>query len=524
MRGDLLMKFDDAVMNIGTVPDLRRVASAHVVDHRNLKEKELRNALIKVKPQYLHFDTVKNNLENSFFKNNSLDYRTISHIMINDIMLNEEGYMLNARELEEKVIALEQDIVNKSNEKEVAELLWHKDKQRQSELELYYYILQVAWEYEDTKSADEVNLLKKFRNKLSINEMDHKVLEAKLGKYPKANNEIHSRSEIQEVRRHLQSLGLIFPVRDEKNNDIDVIPEELAEVMSKAIDKEIKLPNYSILIRHKSVFKKNTLIKALEKANVSISSGDTKDDLAEKVIKHVKPSVIIGDSLSNEELYNWCSQLDIPVSGTKQDRIERIIDYYDSLRQTAPVREDERVVCYEYYEELASRDYTTLRAHNIISKDLEIESKFEEATSYLFQYKLNHTPLKQAGSNTPDGLLSFKDMYVMWDNKSKENPGLVNLNDHIKQFHQYMENANKPVPIFLVIAPGFTEDSERTAMNYTANNINRNIVLITARELKALAEEWSSSDNKSQDEPFPLGLLAKTGRFNSALLGSFKEK
>ncbi len=25
------MKFDDAVMNIGTVPDLRRVASAHVV-------------------------------------------------------------------------------------------------------------------------------------------------------------------------------------------------------------------------------------------------------------------------------------------------------------------------------------------------------------------------------------------------------------------------------------------------------------------------------------------------------------
>lgn len=514
------MKFDDAVMNIGTVPDLRRVALAHVVDHRNLKEKELRNALIKVKPQYLHFDTVKDNLEVSFFKNDSLEYRTISHIMINDIMLNEEGYMLNARELEERVMSLEQEIVNKSNEQEIDGLLSHKDKQRQSEMELYYYILQVAWEYENSKSADEVNLLRKFRYRLNINEMDHKILEAKLGKFPKPNNDIHSRSEIQDVRRHLQSLGLLFPIRDEKGNDIDVIPEELAEVMNKALNKEIKYPNYSILIRHKLLFKKNLLTKALEKANVAISSGDTKDDLAEKAIKHLKPSTFLNENLNNDELYKWCAEFDLPVSGTKQDRIDRIIAYYDSLRQTAPVREDERTVCYEYYEDLAYRDYTTLRAQNIICKDLEIESKFEEATSYLFQHKLNHTPLKQAGSNTPDGLLSFKDMYVMWDNKSKEKPGLVNLNDHIKQFNQYIENANKPVPVFLVIAPDYTEESERVAFNYTAENINRNIVLITAKELKELAEEWSSSDNEKHDEPFPLGLLARSGRFNRSLLGS----
>ena len=527
--GGLFVKFDDAVMAIGTVPDLRRVASAHVVDHRNLSEEELRNALKKVKPQYLHFDTVKNNIETAFYKNESIDHRTISQIILYNVMLNEDGYMLGAGETEEKVMSIEQNVVNRSNEIEVSDLVSHADSQRQKDLELYYFILKVAWEYEDSKSPDEVNLLRKFRYKLNISEMDHKVLEAKLGKFPKPNNEIHTRSEIQKVRRHLHALGLLFPIRDERGNDLDLIPEELAEIMNKALQKEIKEPNYSILIRNKLVYKKKFLQTALEKANISVSYRDTLDDLAEKVIKYIQPSVLINgvttrDGLSNEDLHKWCSELDLPVGGTKQERIERIISYYDSLRQTAPVREDERTVCYEMYEELAFRDHSVLRAHNIISKDLEIESKFEEATSYLFQYKLNHIPLKQAGSNNPDGLLSFKDMYVMWDNKSKEHPGLVDLKDHIKQFHQYMEKVNKPVPIFLVIAPDFTENSELVAFNYTAENINRNIVLITAKELKSLAEEWSSPDNKRHDEPFSLGLLARTGRFNRKLLGSFKDK
>lgn len=107
----------------------------------------------------------------------------------------------------------------------------------------------------------------------------------------------------------------------------------------------------------------------------------------------------------------------------------------------------------------------------------------------------------------------------MWDNKSKETE--VSLRDHVKQFHNYMEKADKPVPVFMVIAPSFTQDSEMQAVQYTAQNLGRNIVLITAAELKALAEEWSSELNKRREEPFPLGLFARTGRFNRGLLGDF---
>ena len=64
------------------------------------------------------------------------------------------------------------------------------------------------------------------------------------------------------------------------------------------------------------------------------------------------------------------------------------------------------------------------------------------------------------------------------------------------------------VPIFLVIAPDFTDDSEAEAVRYHASDVDRNIALITAKELKDVAEEWSSEKNREREEPFTLGLLA----------------
>ncbi len=517
------MKFDDAVKSIGTMLDLRRIASAHVVDYRNLEETELREALVKVKPQYLHLETVSKYIENAFFQHNDNQLRVLAQLIIGEILLNEDGYILNASETEEKIMEVEQKIVNRSNEIDISDLASRSNVQRRKDLDLYYFVLKVAWEHNDTKSPDEANLLRKLRNRLNINEWDNWVLQAKLGKYPKANNEIHNRSEISETRRYLQSCGLLFSIRDSEGSDFDLIPEELAEVIKNALGKEMKEPNYSILVRHKLLYKKSYLQNALERFGLPGNPGDTLDVLAEKVVQNIPPSLLIGgitsrDGLINEELHQWCSEINQLVGGTKQERIERIITYYDSLRQTDPKPEDERVAWYEMYEALALRNYSLLRAHNLISKDLEVESKFEEATAYIFQHKLKHTPLKQAGSNRPDGLLSFRDMYVMWDNKSKEEPGLVNLKEHIKQFHEYMEKADKPVPIFFVIAPNFTDESELLAVQYTSSHIERNIVLITAHELKCLAEKWNNVENKRRDEPFPLGLFARAGRFNAKLI------
>ena len=148
------MKFDDAVNSIGTVLDLRRIASAHVVDYRNLEEVELREALLKVKPQYLHSETVNENIEHAFYLQANNQLRVLSQLIISEVLLNEDGYILNSNETEEKVMAVEQRIVNESNEIDISDMVSRRNVQRRKDLELYFFVLTVAWEHNDTKSPD----------------------------------------------------------------------------------------------------------------------------------------------------------------------------------------------------------------------------------------------------------------------------------------------------------------------------------------------------------------------------------
>jgi hypothetical protein len=288
-------------------------------------------------------------------------------------------------------------------------------------------------------------------------------------------------------------------------------------VIKDLLGVEIRKPAYRELVHYKAVRRKAYLRQTLKKCGIPYSPHARRTDLQERVIETVPPSVLLGghsprDGLNNDDLREWCSDLGLQVTGKKAERIERIIRHYDQLQVKLRKEKDEREVWYHFFAVLAKRDAETLRNQHIIDKDLDIEHCFEEATSYLFDTKLNHTPLRQAGTKHPDGLLSFRDNYIMWDNKSCERP--VHLKDHLRQFDEYMDRSEKPVPVFLVIAPDFDENSDALALEYTARNIGRNICLIRAKELKEIAELWASEDNTRRSDPFPLGLFARAGRFS----------
>ena len=100
----------------------------------------------------------------------------------------------------------------------------------------------------------------------------------------------------------------------------------------------------------------------------------------------------------------------------------------------------------------------------------------------------------------------------MWDNKSKETP--VNLKDHIHQFDRYIKASDKDVVVFLVIAPDFTPQSIQECVDYSLNN-DTQILLITAEELKSVAESWNK---KHTGEMFNLGYFKKNRRFDIKLL------
>ncbi len=519
------MKFNDVVEGIGTIPDLRRIAGAHVVDHKQLSDDELRAAIIKVKPQYLHRESLQENLNRVLYQEGRKDYRVLARVILIDVLLEQYVYSLPFAQTEEKVIAFEQSIVNRANEISLVDLAYGQNNfQRHENLKLYDFVLQVAWEQHDNVTPDEANLLMNLRKRLNINELDHRTLEAKIMKYPKPGNQIHSRSEINQVRRHLQGLGLLFTIRQDEKTDVDIIPEELVCCLREILGIELRRDSYQQLLNNRLLRRKSHLTEVLTRCGLPFGQYDTVNTLIDHVLRNVSPSqAIVGVSprygLNNAQLTAWCKELHITTSGSMENRIERVIVHFDQLRPSVIESPDERVRWYEFFEQLAIRDHETLRAQHVIAKDIEIESKFEDATRYIFAEMLKHVPLQQEGTNHPDGLISLESMFLMWDNKSKESPGLVNLKEHIAQFDGYMNKSDKPVPVFLVIAPGFTEESEEEAIRYHAQHFDRNITLITASELKNLAEEWISENNRSREEPFSLGLLASTGRFSRKRLG-----
>lgn len=511
------MQLNNVVEHIGTITDLKRIASAYVVDYRNLTDEDLKAALIKTCPQYYFKDNLRKTLNELFFNDNR-NYRIISNLILKNVLLQKDDFMCPRKETEEEIVNFESSIINRSNED-----LLQKSPERSKKLDLFKFVLETAWEHNDSISVDEKNLIEKLRARLKITETEYQIIEAKLGKYPKPGNELHTRADIEEVRRIMQARGLIFAIRDNDKTDFDIIPEEVAYAIRDILNIEIRRHGYKELLSLKYVRSKQYMFDILEKCGIVYEKSMTVDGLQEMLIEQVPPSILLGgtsprDGLDYNILKKWCGDLKLSISGTKNELIIRIIHYYDNILERDEIDGDEREIYYNYFSSFAKRELEFLRNQQLISKDIECEKKFEDATNYLFEKKLLHTPLKMISTSHPDGALSYQDKVIYWDNKSKETP--VNLKDHIKQFDGYIKSSEKKVAVFIVIGPEFTPESALLSMQYQVES-GTMLSLLTATDLKAIAESWSKKniENKKED-PFSLGYLLQPGRFNIDLLAS----
>ena len=433
------------------------------------------------------------------------------------MLLEKDDFICPKRETEDEIIAFERSIVDRSNED-----LLQKGSERNNAVEFFKFVLETAWERNDDITPDEKNLIEKIKERLKITDTEHFIIEAKLGKFPKPGNILHTRSEIDEVRRHLQSIGLLFAIRDKDNTDFDVMPEEVAGALRKLLGIEIKQHGYRELLNTKFLRSKQYLLSMLDKCGIIADKWGTMEQLREIILEQIPPTILLGgvttrDGLEMSVLRKWCGEMGLFVSGTKAEMIDRLIAYYDNILRKDDSIADERALWYQHFDRFASRDLEFLRNQQLIQKDIECKAKFEEATKYLFEKKLRHKPLKLVGTNHPDGAVSFQDKVIYWDSKSKEGP--VNLKDHIRQFDGYIKSSERAVACFLVIGPDFTEESSLFAMQYQVQN-STTILLITAEELKEIAENWSAKGTPNQEDPFPLGYFVQPGRFNRALLGA----
>ncbi|WP_221032160.1 SAP domain-containing protein [Actomonas aquatica] len=508
------MNIAKAVEICSTSLILKRIASAYVIDYRNLTDDELKAALIKTAPQYYYPANLSVAI-NDVFHTGDRQHRILGRVILKEILLNQDGFISCEKETFESVVAYEQTIIDAANES-----LLQNAAARSDHLDLFKFVVETAWLQNADISVDEFNLIEKLRVRMKLTEREHRVVEASLNRFPKPNNELHTRTEVEETRRLLQSKGLLFSIRNEDGTDFDVVPDEIAGQLRQIFGIRLKRHGYDELLNYKAVRSKSYLTTVLQKSEIDLNKGLSLPNLQHLVQAHIRPEVLLGgltprDGLELETLKKWCAELSLMVSGSKAEIIERIIEFYDGLLVRTETEGDPRAIWYEHFEKLAARDLHFLRSQQLIEKDIECESHFEDATDFLFQKRLLHKPLKLIGSAHADGVLSFRDKVIVWDNKSKESP--VHLKDHLRQFETYIRNSERPVAGFWVIGPDFTTESQSLAMQFTVD-CGATITLVKACDLKHIAEAWAKRNEKKSEEPFPLGYLIQPGLMNPALI------
>lgn len=507
------IKFVDQVPNITIA---KRIAAAYVADYRRLDLDEIKEFLKKTAKQYTSFENISNRL-NELKLDGNRAIRIIAPILLRDYLLDQDDFISPCKETDAAILNYEKAIIDESNNFDLIKI--------SKDLALFKHMLDSAWNLNSDISVDEKNLLETLRNYLSITIREQQVLEAKSGRFPNPENTLHTFDDIDATRRALQSKGLLMCIKNSDGVMCDMIPEDIARELRKYYNIEIRSFGYEKLVDYVvKKTKKQYLIdivtkasKHYKKANIELPNNPTVNELRTVILKSIQPTNLIAgfsvnDGMNMEDLYAWCSNLGLSVSGAKKVLIERILGYYDSVRRIELKTEDTREKLLSVYKELASRDLKFLRSNDIIQKDLQCEHYFEDATNYIFEKMLMNKPLTLTGTEHPDGKLSFKDKYIMWDNKSKETP--VNLKDHIQQFDRYIKTSDKDVVVFMVIAPDFTPQSVQECVDYSLNN-DTQILLITAEELKTVAEMWSK---KHSGEMFNLGYFKQNGRFDIKLL------
>jgi hypothetical protein len=408
-------------------------------------------------------------------------------------LLNAGGYHLGEEDVIQAVVAIEERVLEASKS---PESLRYED---QKAVEILSVILEVALDNNEL-SNEEIRLIRRLREKLGLKDQSKNFILAQLGHYPGPGNLVHSGLAIRKGLVDLQKKGVLFYC-----NKLDggryLIPEEMVPAVRTALGIELSEVAWRQLL---DSLRGTHLTQILDSSGLPKSG--TKDDKAERIIAAgILPSKAL-DSLSNQDLYEVCSSLPgARVSGSKQEKMNRVIDYFSTLTRKevsseAPVAE----VYFNYFAELASRDRETLLVNKVIKKDLDMEHAFEEATRYIFKEKMGLTLEEFKGSEHPDGAFRFKRSgdLLMWDNKSKES----NYDfppSHLRQFKRYIRDSETRVSCFLVIVPkADVEKCEDSALRLKVESLqDTDVAVINAEDLSWMADNWKSFEKKEGFNP-----------------------
>lgn len=483
---------------------LSRIVDSFLKNVRMDTEEEMREVILRNIDEFQNKERVKRNLN---FNTEPRDIALLNEMILMALM-EQPGYLLSEKDVFQLVESIENEIVEQSKDDE-----YIKTAIPEKSLKIYKSVLIESWKKDDSLNEHEINILNVLRKELELSKREHYLIESRIGRFPQKNNKLHTAKQIERSLKNLQARGIILRYRDEKS--FYIIPKEIARIVRYEFGGELRNELYETLLNDLNVVQLRTVLNTL-----SINVSGKKEKLIDRIIKHnILPSTTL-DTFSSKELSEILKNLDgAKVSGTKNEKIRNIIDYYENI-STPELSDpsDNRSRMYDFYEELASRDYKSLRVNKVIDKDINVENYFEESTRYLFEKKLNIDLLEMNGSKHADGKIKYNSKEViLWDNKSTEKPYIF-PEEHFNQFLGYIRSEALRVTLFLIIVSDYTKEAVAKAQKLKAySEEDTDVAIIKATDLKYVAENWRDYSNKKQPT-FDLQVFNLTGELTRNML------
>ncbi len=468
------MKFEEVIQKISTKTNLKRSANAGGEYRGEISNSTLLNA----KKQFLE----KKRIINILNPNDEKEYKSDLDMKktILRILLSKENYgVKDQREVWEEELKAYGNQVD-----EKAKYFGWSDKSK----ELYDIVLETVLEDKIT-SFDEDKILRRLRKKLNITFDMHIYLKKKHGRVPLLHSKMKYTNKedkmINDVLKDLEHQGLIFYIS--LNNDkYYIIPEEIASILQPLLGIEMKEKNFLLLL-------KNNRIKNKDKQEFLKKQGLDNRGASEVLNKKIlanefQPSTFLG-SLTNDTLTKLLEEQKEKTSGTKSQKIQRLIQVYDT-KDTTPYKDPQKQLL-QYYVTLAKRDEKNLIKANI--ETASIGKKFEEATNKLFE-ELGCTllPVKTQTANVnADGAAKKNGTHLIWDCKTKKNSFTLSTNER-RQFEDYINTYKEKQKnfIFLVIT---NKIEDKTKIKHFAYSIKKttgiNFTVVSADALHHLYEK-----------------------------------
>lgn len=185
---------------------------------------------------------------------------------------------------------------------------------------LYSRLLTAAWDFGTDFDESEANLLRVLRHELSITRKDHQLIMA----HPEVDRLHFDSAEYEDSLEFVTREGIVL-VCCGNPDSFYVLSDETAGSLLQLWGFELKQAQYDRLLAQLS---KSQLSRALKSAGLR-TAGSNAELAARLGEKEVSPSRVLS-GMPGDELGALLGKLSLAKSGNKEDRVLRILDYFES--------------------------------------------------------------------------------------------------------------------------------------------------------------------------------------------------